>query len=353
MPTSDSKFKKDLHQKIDDYFAATNNDKHFNGGMMLKIVFGFLFWAITYATILYASSITGVLLFYLLHGVSHVFMGLNIGHDSSHNATFKNRAYNKVLSIISFDFIVGINSYRWNLAHNASHHPNINIHRLDPNLEVTSLLRFTPNRPLLKIHYYQHIYVSFLYLFLTLVWIIYNDVKFFILHRDIGVFEKVVIPVREYVLLFCSKGFYFFYLLFIPVYFFGHHWSIILLGFILLQFISGFLVAFVLQVSHIQEELSFPTEKIKKTDAADLRHTVASTIDYGLDNPLFTWFFGGLNLHVIHHMFPHVCHVHYAPLTRILGETLKEYEISYREDIKPLQAYAFHLESMKFFGRNK
>lgn len=352
MSTSNRKFKKSLHKKINDYFTATNNKKHFNKQMILKIIFGFLFWAITYAAILSVTSIQGVLIFYMLHGISHVFMGLNIGHDSSHNATFRNKTYNKVLSIISFDFIVGINSYRWHLAHNASHHPNINIHKLDPNLEVTSLLRFTPNRPLRKIHYYQHIYVSFLYLFLMLVWILYNDIKFFILHHDIGVFKKIVIPMREYVLLLLSKGFYFFYLFFIPIYFFDHHWLIVLFGFILLQFINGFLVAFVLQVSHIQKELSFPTEKPKRTDTVDLQHAVASTIDYGLDSPFFTWFFGGLNLHVIHHMYPHICHVHYAPLTRILGDTLKECGISYQEGIKPLQAYAFHLKSMKYFGRN-
>ncbi|NJL76334.1 MAG: hypothetical protein HC892_16295 [Saprospiraceae bacterium] len=41
---------------------------------------------------------------------------------------------------------------------------------------------------------------------------------------------------------------------------------------------------------------------------------------------------GGINIHVIHHIFPQICHVHYPKLTEILKATADEFGIEYQEN---------------------
>jgi linoleoyl-CoA desaturase len=356
---SDTSEKTDFHlisqvlkQRIDDYFHRKKVTRHFNSKMVVKIVFGILFWGATYFAILQSSSALTCIIFFSIHGLSHVFLGLCIGHDASHHGTFRKSHHNKILSVISFDFLTGVNSYRWHLAHNASHHPNINVRNMDPNLEVTSLLRLTPHQTRTKMHFYQHIYGSFLYLFLMLVWVVYNDLKFFIVKPRVGVYDKIKIPVREYFLMIIAKAFYVSYMIIIPIYLIDIHWVFVIIGFISMQFISGFLVAFILQVSHIQEELHYPQERTPGATPEWIRSIVNSTIDYGINHKVFTWFFGALNLHTIHHLHPNICHVHYHDLSLILSETLQEYGVDHDGKLSPMEAYKLHLKSLKYFGRN-
>ena len=51
-------------------------------------------------------------------------------------------------------------------------------------------------------------------------------------------------------------------------------------------------------------------------------------MDFARGNRLLSWLVGGLNFQVEHHLFPQICHVHYAAIARLVelshssGQTL-------------------------------
>ena len=49
-------------------------------------------------------------------------------------------------------------------------------------------------------------------------------------------------------------------------------------------------------------------------------------------------------------MFPGICHVHYAPLSRIVKSTAEEFGLPYRETPTISGAFLDHLEWMKVLG---
>jgi linoleoyl-CoA desaturase len=42
------------------------------------------------------------------------------------------------------------------------------------------------------------------------------------------------------------------------------------------------------------------------------------------------WYLGGLNYQTVHHLFPHVCHIHYPKIAKILAEVAQEYHVNYQ-----------------------
>ena len=54
-------------------------------------------------------------------------------------------------------------------------------------------------------------------------------------------------------------------------------------------------------------------------------HQVETTVDFGRTNPLLTWYVGGLNYQIEHHLFPRICHIHYPAISGIVEETSREF----------------------------
>ena len=58
-------------------------------------------------------------------------------------------------------------------------------------------------------------------------------------------------------------------------------------------------------------------------------HQVQTTVDFGQGNRLLSWYIGGLNFQIEHHLFPHICHIHYPALAPVVADTCKEYGLRY------------------------
>ena len=52
-----------------------------------------------------------------------------------------------------------------------------------------------------------------------------------------------------------------------------------------------------------------------------------NTANFAQKAKLFSWYVGGLNYQVEHHLFPNICHVHYSKLSKIVKATAEEFEI--------------------------
>ena len=58
-------------------------------------------------------------------------------------------------------------------------------------------------------------------------------------------------------------------------------------------------------------------------------HQLKTTCNFSPKSRIFSWFVGGLNYQIEHHLFPNISHVHYRKLSKIVKETAQEFNIPY------------------------
>lgn len=345
-----SAFTRTLNRRIKAYFDENGISKNANAQMYLKTVVAVLWFGLSYALIL-SNQWTNIelILLFVLHGFGQLYIAFNISHDANHGAYSANPKVNRILSY-SFD-LVGVNSYMWRLMHNDSHHFHVNIQETDVAIASNGIFRFSPETRWRWFHRYQHLYAPFIYCLATLEWVLLKDYNWFFMKKDIGNAISVKHPIKEIVILILSKAFYYSYVILIPIIFLDNPWWVILLGFTAFHFGIGFTIALIFQTTHVVEGTVYPqTDTEGKIHNNYIAHLVQTTADYSWRNPIANWFFGCLNVHTVHHIFPSICHVHYPKLTPILIETAKEFGFEYRENSTVLQAFASHLRMLQRLG---
>lgn len=347
---SSSGFSRTLSQRVDKYFQDRLISKHANAEMTFKTVLGFVLWIGTYAWLMTARlSFLGIIGMYVVHGFAQLFMAFNIAHDANHRAYSRNKWVNKSLGYV-FD-LVGVSSYMWCLFHNDSHHSFINIREVDTTLVSGRIFRFTPHDKRRPYHRFQHLYAPLIYSLSTLDWVLTKDYRWLFSEHRFGNRQVVQHPLSEVVLLFAFKAFYYAYMLVLPLIYLRAPWYSVVLGFVVMHLFLGFTIALIFQPNHFNEDSSYP-ELDEEGQIVNnyIQHIFDTTADYARGNPFAIWVLGGLNLHVIHHMFSGICHVHYSDLTKIVIRTAKEYGLSYRENRTIAGAFLAHLKWMKTLG---
>jgi linoleoyl-CoA desaturase len=341
-----SSFPKVLRRRIDDFFSDGNISPKADRTMWVKIAVGLATlvgsWIALYVLKPDSWRFVGL---YLLNALAQTFLLLNIAHDSNHNAISSVRAVNKALNYV-FD-VCGINSYMWRILHHRGHHSCINLYGEDDALTGRSVLRFTPHEPWARLHRFQHIYALFFYALFSLDYVFLRDFECFFFPSHEYLKQKKH-PAREYIILFAGKGFYFTYMLILPVVLLGKSPLLVLLAFVIAHLIIGSTVSLVFQTTHTVDSTYFPSDRSEFDNW--IYHIFATTADYATTNPLVGWLAGGLNHHIVHHLCPYVCHTHYAPLTRIVKETAEEYGVPYRQHPTMRQAIKHHLILLKQLG---
>ena len=58
-------------------------------------------------------------------------------------------------------------------------------------------------------------------------------------------------------------------------------------------------------------------------------HQLETTANFSNSKSFFSWFIGGLNYQIEHHLFPNICHVHYHDISKIVKKTAQEYNLPY------------------------
>jgi linoleoyl-CoA desaturase len=339
-------FPKVLRRRLDRFFVDQKISPKADRMMWTKIVLGVAVLLGSWVAIcVFRPDSWRFVGLYLLAGFAQTFLLLNIAHDSNHNAISRVPAINKTLNY-AFD-LCGISSYMWRILHHRGHHSCINLHGEDDALTGRGLFRFTPHEPRAGFHRFQHIYALALYAMFSLDYVFVRDFEafFFPTHDYI---KRTKIPVREYVILFAGKAFYFSYMLVLPIVVLGKAAWLVLGSFVLVHLIIGLSVSLVFQTTHTIDTTHFPTSRDEFDNS--VYHIFATTADYATGSPVVGWLAGGLNYHIAHHLCPFVCHTHYAPLTRIVQETAEEYGIPYRQNPTMTQAIWHHLALLKQLG---
>ena len=157
------------------------------------------------------------------------------------------------------------------------------------------------------------------------------------------------IPVIEWIKLVLIKLFYVFSFLFIPAYFTDFSVSQIISVFFLMHFVLSIYLSFTFFISHHVTEVDyFDVDPVTPVVPGSwVKHQIITTIDFNPENKFANFLFGGFNLHIAHHIFPEVSHVHYPALTRIIKSTLKEHNLDWYKSFSFFKGVSSHLAHLK------
>ncbi|MCK5873023.1 MAG: acyl-CoA desaturase [Methylococcales bacterium] len=338
-----------LRVRIQHYFKSNELSIYAEDVAYAKAIVLIGAYALTYYTLLHTSAFDLYLILCVVLGMLKIFIALNIAHDAAHRAFFRNRRLNDLM-LFTFDAL-GANGYMWKLRHVHSHHAFTNVPDHDADIKQSALVRIFPNSPLSGLHSYQHLYMPVLYGFYSLHWLLFRDFKDFINtppNNHLTYHRKV-----ELIRLILGKLIYFTMMILVPYQLLALEFYQVILGFMVMQMSASYTVAIALASAHVGEHAEFPEpDRTGQLPYSFLMHQLITTTDFATDSKLLTHLYGGFNHHVIHHLFPNICHIHYPPLTKILKNTCKEYGIGYNENKTLIDAINAHLQLLKSRSKN-
>ena len=323
-------FYKTLRKRVNEYFKDQDLSKHANNQMIFKSVFMICLFFVPYGFMISGTleSSWAFIGMWGIMGFGMAGIGLSVMHDANHGAYSQKNWVNTIMGHTSN--IVGANSANWKIQHNTLHHTYTNVDEYDEDLDSLPILRFSPNKEKKAIHKGQFIYAWFFYGLLTLSWVTikeYSQLTRFYrkgLINSKSEFNKLMLE------LILWKVIYYSYILVLPLVLMPERAGLIVGGFFLLHFIAGVVLSTIFQLAHVMPEANFPTPSENLQLSNDWAvHQMLTTSNFARNGRLFSWFVGGLNYQIEHHLFPTICHVHYKNLAPIVQETAEEFNIPY------------------------
>ena len=344
-----TEFHRALCERVNQYFAESGRSRRSSSAMLGKTFFMLAWLAVTYVLLVFVvSSPWLIALLAASMALAIAGVGFTVQHDANHGALSDKRWANR-LAALSLDLIGG-SSYLWRWRHNVMHHNFPNVAGVDDDINIGILARVSPEQPHYQLHRFQHFYLWFLYGFVAFRWQWIYDYKEMAQSRIGG----IDIPRANRVdttLFAVGKAVFISLALIIPM-LFNPVWAVLLV-YAVVMFSVSILMAVVFQLAHCVEDADFPETPINNetmpTDWAE--HQLRSSVDFARSNRVLGWYLGGLNFQVVHHLFPKVCHVHYAALSKLLEETCEQYGITYRTQPSFRAALASHYRWIKKMGR--
>jgi len=342
-----------LNKRVGDYFVLGKISRHANSEMVRKTIIMFSLYLIPYALIT-TSMVTGtwgLVGLALTMGIGLAGIGLSVMHDANHGA-YSNRPWINTMMGYSLNF-VGANVFNWKLQHNVLHHSFTNIHEEDEDIESRGVLRLSPHTKWKGMYRYQFIYAWFLYGLLTIAWMFTKDFIRIRRYQKNGLAERQKASMtKEWGILIGTKVFYVSYILVVPFVVTALAWWQILVGFMIMHYVAGFILSIIFQPAHVVEGTSYPLpDEERSVETNWAVHQLLTTSNFGNGSRWFSWYAGGLNFQIEHHLFPNICHVHYRKIASIVRATAQEFGLPYRSATTFLDALISHGRFLKQLGQ--
>jgi linoleoyl-CoA desaturase len=341
-------FRTALRDRIDEYFERTGKSRRDCVPMYVKtaIVLGSM--ATVYGLLVFGPvNVWMAIPLTILLGLSLAAVGFNVQHDGGHGA-YSRRRWINTLAASTLD-LLGASSYIWDRKHNSVHHSYTNITGHDDDINLGWLGRLSPHQPRLWFHRFQHFYLWFLYGLLPVKWQLFDDFRDVVTRRAGG--HRLPRPTGWQLVRFVAGKVCFFSLAFvIPLLL--HPWWVVLLVYFGVCLVQGIVLSVVFQLAHCVEEAEFPLPQPDSGRMATgwAEHQVQTTADFARGNRWLTWFVGGLNFQIEHHLFPQICHVHYPALAPLVEQTCQEFDVRYTSQPSLRSAIGSHYRWLRRMG---
>lgn len=344
-------FVKELRSRVNNYFKENNKSKNANTNMVIKTIFMLSLYLIPYSFVILNVTTNPFIILglWVLMGLGMAGIGFSIMHDANHGAYSKNQKTNKYLGYLIN--IIGGSSVNWKIQHNVLHHTYTNINEHDEDLDGT-LMRFSPHQKRLKTHRFQQLYAWLLYCLITVAWFTKKD--FIQLKRykrkDLIKTQNITYK-KAFTRLVLAKIFYISFIFVLPLIFSSQVLWLTILFYFIMHFTSGIFISTIFQLAHVVSETDFPKpDSNGSMDNSWAAHQLYTTANFGKNNLPLSWFVGGLNFQIEHHLFPNICHVHYRKISDIVKATAQEFDLPYYQNTL-LGAIHSHTKHLKKLGK--
>ncbi len=344
---SPGSFQAALRRRVEHHLAPTGAGGFDDPRLYAKAVLILGWFVVSYVLLVFvATSWTAALLLSLSLGFAGAGIGFNLMHDGSHGACSRHPWINRAMAL-SLELLGG-SSYIWKWKHNVVHHTYPNLGGVDDDLEIGPWVRIAPHQPQRAIHRYQQFYMWMLFGLLPFKWYLLDIRNYRRGHvgrqrfpkddkteRAVFVAGKILLPVWALV---------------IPL---TRHSPLIVL---LFTFTSLFTIGFVLSVTfllaHCVEDAQCASLPESRRVASEWAvHQVETAVDFAPRNSLLSWYLGGLNFQIEHHLFPHLSHVHYPKIAPIVREVCNEFGVRYSVSPTFGSAISAHFRWLRLMGR--
>jgi linoleoyl-CoA desaturase len=341
-----------LKERVESYFVENKLSRNYNSSMVTKTIVLLTTYFTPFFLIIFLQPPFWVaLILWTIIGISMAGVGMSVMHDANHGAYTDNKKVNTLIGL-SLNFMGGC-SHNWKLQHNIMHHTYTNITGMDNDIDDKLGMRFSPHTRLRFFQRIQFLYAFILYGIVTLYWVTLKDFIQLIRYSRNGVNPNQ--KSENFILLLqiiFNKVAYFFVALFFPIYFLHiPAWQMVT-GFLLMHFVAGVILSVIFQMAHTVEGTSHPMPNEEGSiENSWAIHQMNTTVNFSRESKWISWYLGGLNFQVEHHLFPKICHVHYPAIAHIVKETADEYGVPYLENKRFSQAFRSHIVTLKRFGK--
>ncbi|PSL43830.1 linoleoyl-CoA desaturase [Chitinophaga niastensis] len=356
-PRGKDSFIEAVTSKVKAYFETNDISPYANTGMWVKTIVMLLLYFVPYIFIVTGFGANNIWLFFglwFLMGWGMIGLGTSVMHDANHGTYSPNKKVNTTIGYILE--IIGGYTVTWKIQHNVLHHTYTNIAGLDDDINSIVLLRLSPRQPWHWFHRYQYIYTWFFYMIMTLFWMTAKDYLQVVRYKHHDLLIKQKVSLKQAIFhITLYKLFYYGYVLVLPLLFSGQPWYYVLTGFFIMHFIAGLFLSSVFQPSHIMEASAFSLpvtiDGTKHMEDSWAIHELANTTNFAPNNRMLSWFIGGLNFQIEHHLFTGVCHVHYKKIAPIVKATTAAFKLPYHEQPTFFRALLEHGRMLKKLGK--
>lgn len=320
--------------------------------MIVKTIVLLSGYALTYGLVV--SQAMPMYANWILCGVLGFFtagIGFSVAHDAIHGAYSANKKVNYWLGLTMN--LIGGNDYVWSITHNIVHHTYTNIDGHDEDLEVAPFIRLNKHKPYHWIHKFQHLLAFIAYGFATIFWVFLKDFKK-LSQPSIGPYQNKKHPRKEIITLILTKALYYGYTIVLPLVIMGIAWWQFLIGYLTVHFTAGIILGIIFQLAHVVEETEQPmADEHGKMEDNWAIHQMRTTANFATNNRFINWYVGGLNFQIEHHLFSHICSVHYKNLSPIVKEVAEKHGVPYNVHPTFFGAVASHYRTLKAFGKKE
>ncbi len=348
---NDLEFFSTLRRRVEEYFVNAKISQHANTTMVIKTIVLLASYALPFSyIILFQPPFFISLCLSVFMGFAVAGIGMSVMHDANHGAYSSSEKVNRMVGYTLN--LLGGSAFNWKIQHNVLHHTYTNVTGHDEDIGAQKILRLSPHSPQIKAHKHQWYYAFSLYAILTLYWAVGKDLVQYINYKKKGLNRNTKKQNRLLLMkVTATKIVYFFLLLGLPLLLTNIPVYQIFLGFLVMHFTAGIILSVVFQLAHAVGETEFPMpDENGALENAWAVHQMKTTANFSRHNKWISWYVGGLNFQVEHHLFPKICHVHYPEIAPIVEVTAKEYGVPYLDNKSLAQAFRSHVDYLKKLG---
>jgi fatty acid desaturase len=244
------------------------------------------------------------------------------------------------------ELITGHSMYIWNYRHVFTHHIHTNVCGVDPDIGIYMC---SPKKPLLtyrdKVAVVPSWFQPFLY-FVIVMQMQYDDfISFWRRHMENTKINDT--GLQRSIEFYGAKIFFAIHRIVLPLMLGYRGLMSVMFLFFITEIIGGYLFGIFSQITHVNEEVEWPSDQPINEDWGTLQ--VKTAVDYAPESIFWTYISGYLNYQIPHHLFPSVAPHHYYELLPMIKETCKDYGIKYLMYDSVWQCAEHHFAHLKGF----